>query len=111
MVLNSEDSVETRGCADALSITQIASERLATISVVAETAVREARSVGVNVQTTTRASGTTRVVGTTLVGVVVDESGADEVTAAGIRVKVDLDRSGRGQGGDGEEAGEVHCES
>ena len=47
---------------------------------------REARSVGVNVQTTTGASRATRVVGTALVGVVVDESGADEVTAAGIRV-------------------------
>ena len=47
---------------------------------------REARSVGVNVKTTTRASGPTRVVGTALVGVVVDESGADEVAAAGIRI-------------------------
>ena len=67
-------------------------------------------------------------VGTALVGVVVDESGADEVTAAGIRVatcllvshsvvvksgdeQVDLDGSGRGQSGDREEAGEVHGES
>ena len=67
-------------------------------------------------------------VGTALVGVVVDESGTDEVAAASIRVaalllviyyrlvksgdeQVDLDGSGRGQSGDGEEAGEVHRES
>ena len=89
---------------------------------------RETGSVRVNIQTTTRAGGTTRVVGTALVGVVVNESGADEVTAASIRVaifllvsqhlfvksgdeQVDLDRSGRSQSGDGKEAGEMHSES
>jgi hypothetical protein len=39
MVLNSENSVETSGCTDALSILHITSERLATISTVAEAAV------------------------------------------------------------------------